>query len=148
MQKGPTMDNAIEIRGLRKTYTDKKGQNKEALKGIDLAIPRGSFFGLLGPNGAGKSTLINIMAGLVINHFPAQGDPALCFWFDQLMPGHGLSFEQALGQVVVFHLGFQKIIFAYPGDFFAVAAVAFGRLVLGHRLNDVAVMPDYHFDAQ
>ena len=56
-------DNAIEIRGLRKRYRGCKGH--EALKGIDLDIPRGSFFGLLGPNGAGKSTLINILAGLV-----------------------------------------------------------------------------------
>ncbi|NOT16214.1 MAG: ABC transporter ATP-binding protein [Methylotenera sp.] len=36
-----------------------------ALKGIDLTIPQGEFFGLLGPNGAGKSTLINILAGLL-----------------------------------------------------------------------------------
>ena len=57
---------AIKIRGLKKTYRDKSGDDKIALKGIDLDIPRGSFFGLLGPNGAGKSTLINIMAGLVI----------------------------------------------------------------------------------
>jgi ABC-2 type transport system ATP-binding protein len=57
---------AIKIRGLHKTYRDKTGEDKIALKGIDLDIPRGAFFGLLGPNGAGKSTLINIMAGLVI----------------------------------------------------------------------------------
>lgn len=59
-------DNAIEVRGLKKTYAaSKKAAPKEALKGIDLVIPRGSMFGLLGPNGAGKSTLINILAGVV-----------------------------------------------------------------------------------
>ncbi|SDI88747.1 ABC transporter ATP-binding protein [Lutimaribacter saemankumensis] len=59
--------NAIEIEGLRKTYAGQKGTGpKDALKGIDLAIPEGSVFGLLGPNGAGKSTLINILAGLVV----------------------------------------------------------------------------------
>lgn len=59
-------DNAIEVRGLKKTYAaSKKAPPKEALKGVDLVIPRGSMFGLLGPNGAGKSTLINILAGVV-----------------------------------------------------------------------------------
>lgn len=61
----PLPDIAIHARGLRKTYG--RGENaKQALKGIDLAVPRGSFFGLLGPNGAGKSTFINILAGLVV----------------------------------------------------------------------------------
>ncbi len=59
-------ENAIEIRGLKKTYAgSKKSPPKTALKGVDLKIRRGSVFGLLGPNGAGKSTLINILAGVV-----------------------------------------------------------------------------------
>ncbi|NEU36017.1 ATP-binding cassette domain-containing protein, partial [bacterium LRH843] len=70
----------MEITGLRKTYAgDGRTPPKEALKGIDLAIPTGSIFGLLGPNGAGKSTLINIMAGLV-----RKSAGRVCIWgFDQ-----------------------------------------------------------------
>ncbi|MEH6675994.1 ABC transporter ATP-binding protein [Phenylobacterium sp.] len=56
---------AIEARGLVKTYpATKTTPEMKALRGIDLAIPRGSIFGLLGPNGAGKSTFINTLAGL------------------------------------------------------------------------------------
>ncbi|OGQ43698.1 MAG: hypothetical protein A2W61_06425 [Deltaproteobacteria bacterium RIFCSPLOWO2_01_44_7] len=53
--------NAIEITGLKKSYS----ATVEALKGIDLSIPQGEFFGLLGPNGAGKTTIINSIVGLV-----------------------------------------------------------------------------------
>ena len=60
------LQNAIEVRGLRKIYEASRGVAKEALKGVDLDVPAGSIFGLLGPNGAGKSTFINILAGLVI----------------------------------------------------------------------------------
>ena len=72
-------DFAIEARGLEKTYKgDKKNPPKQALKGIDLAVPRGGFFGLLGPNGAGKSTFINILGGLVIK----TGGSASIWGFD------------------------------------------------------------------
>lgn len=56
---------AIEARGLVKTYAaTRTTPQMQALKGIDLAVPRGCIFGLLGPNGAGKSTFINILAGM------------------------------------------------------------------------------------
>ncbi len=42
----------------------KNFKNVEALKGVDLMVPKGSIKALLGPNGAGKTTLINIMATL------------------------------------------------------------------------------------
>ena len=51
---------AIEINGLKKSYHD-----VEALKGVNIEISKGEFFGLLGPNGAGKTTTINILTGLV-----------------------------------------------------------------------------------
>jgi len=57
-------DNAIEIKKLRKIYDNKF----EALKGIDLNIQKGSFYGLLGPNGAGKTTTIGAISGLVNYH--------------------------------------------------------------------------------
>jgi ABC-2 type transport system ATP-binding protein len=58
-------ENAIEARGLVKVYpATKTTPEMRALKGIDLAVPRGSIFGLLGPNGAGKSTFINILSGM------------------------------------------------------------------------------------
>src|SRR5262252_4993133 len=51
---------AILTRGLRKYYG-----LKAAVDGVDLEVPRGSFFGFLGPNGAGKSTTIRMLTGLI-----------------------------------------------------------------------------------
>jgi ABC-2 type transport system ATP-binding protein len=36
-----------------------------AVKGINLAVERGTFYGFLGPNGAGKSTTIKMLTGLL-----------------------------------------------------------------------------------
>lgn len=55
------MTKALVIRGLKKIYDG----NVEALKGIDLEVEKGDFFGLLGPNGAGKSTTLSIITSLV-----------------------------------------------------------------------------------
>lgn len=59
--RGVSMQPALEISGLEKTY---KG-GFQALKGIDLRVEQGDFFALLGPNGAGKSTSIGIITSLV-----------------------------------------------------------------------------------
>src|SRR5262245_49609007 len=60
------MQSIISVAGLSKTY--KTGFN--ALKNINLEIPKGEIFALLGPNGAGKTTLISIICGIVN---PSQG---------------------------------------------------------------------------
>ncbi len=56
------MASALSVQNLEKTYAS----GTQALKGINLEIPEGSFFGLLGPNGAGKSTLIHSIMGLAM----------------------------------------------------------------------------------
>jgi ABC-2 type transport system ATP-binding protein len=54
------MDYAVETNGLRKVFGD-----LAAVDGIDLRVPRGSFYGFLGPNGAGKSTTIKCLTSLL-----------------------------------------------------------------------------------
>jgi ABC-2 type transport system ATP-binding protein len=50
---------AIETRGLTKHF-----DQRTALDGVDLRVPRGCAFGFLGPNGAGKTTMIRTLLGL------------------------------------------------------------------------------------
>jgi daunorubicin resistance ABC transporter ATP-binding subunit len=60
----PAVSSAIRTEGLRKTYKSSRG-DVDAVRGIDLDVPAGEFFGLLGPNGAGKSTTIGMLTTLV-----------------------------------------------------------------------------------
>jgi ABC-2 type transport system ATP-binding protein len=55
-----TTDFVINTQGLSKSYS-----GVQALKSLDLKVPRHSIFGFLGPNGSGKTTAIKLLLGLV-----------------------------------------------------------------------------------
>jgi len=87
-----SINNAIEIRALRKVYKGTGGKKKRrslptgasgmpggtggmpmaggedviALESLDLDVGQGEFFGLLGPNGAGKSTTIGVLTTRIL----------------------------------------------------------------------------------
>jgi ABC-2 type transport system ATP-binding protein len=67
----------ISVRGLTRRFGD-----KTAVAGVDLDIPRGSFFGFLGPNGAGKTTTIRMLTGLLA---PTAGEVEIA--------GHSIQHE-------------------------------------------------------
>ncbi|MCV2396403.1 ABC transporter ATP-binding protein [Actinotalea sp. M2MS4P-6] len=52
---------ALAVRGLWRSFG-----RKVAVAGIDLDVPRGSFYGLVGPNGAGKTTTLSMATGLLV----------------------------------------------------------------------------------
>jgi len=53
-------DFAIETHSLTRRFGE-----QVAVDGIDLRVPRGSFYGFLGENGAGKSTTISMLTGVL-----------------------------------------------------------------------------------
>src|SRR6266542_4274862 len=79
---------AISVRNLRKMYG-----NKAAVDGLNLSVPRGSFFGFLGPNGAGKSTTIRMLTGLIP---PASGEIEL---LGMKMPEQEIEIKKRIGLV-------------------------------------------------
>lgn len=109
---------AIEVAGLHKRFA-----RVHAVRGVDLEVRPGEFFGLLGPNGAGKSTLINILAGLTR---PDEGRAAIC--------GHDVitdyrAARRALGVVP------QEIVFDPFFSVREVLAIQAGYFGLGGRDN-------------
>lgn len=52
----------IELKRIKKTYTQTDGRKAEAVRGVSLFIPEGGIFGIIGRSGAGKSSLIRVMS--------------------------------------------------------------------------------------
>src|SRR5215469_9064681 len=82
------LEPAIVVRDLRKVYG-----SKAAVDGLNLTVPRGSFFGFLGPNGAGKSTTIRMLTGLIP---PTSGTVEL---LGLRMPDDELAIKRRIGLV-------------------------------------------------
>src|ERR1700677_2201251 len=78
----------IAVHNLRKIYGD-----KAAVDGLNISVPRGSFFGFLGPNGAGKTTTIKMLMGLAP---PTSGSIQL---LGMPMPERSLEIKQQIGLV-------------------------------------------------
>jgi ABC-2 type transport system ATP-binding protein len=107
-----TSPDALRLTGLTKSF------DKPAVRGLDLRLPQGQFYGLLGPNGAGKTTTLRMIVGLLppdsgrieIFGVDARADPIgakqLIAWlpdepmlYDKLSPLEYLEFIAGLWQI-------------------------------------------------
>jgi len=56
-------NNIIQAEGVCKTYDTGKVK-VDALRGVDLSVPRGEMVAVMGPSGCGKTTLLNVLSGI------------------------------------------------------------------------------------
>ena len=99
---------ALAIRGLRKVFGA-----TVAVGGIDLDVPRGSFFGLVGPNGAGKTTTLKVVTGLLrpdagrawIEGVDVWGDPRAAKRRVGVLPEDLRLFDRLTGRQLLTYTG-------------------------------------------
>jgi ABC-2 type transport system ATP-binding protein len=92
----PNQENAIEVRGLIKSYG-----KVQALRGIDLQVHNGEIFGFLGPNGAGKTTTIRCLLDMIrpdagsvrLFGINPQSDPVAAQTLTGYLPGEVQYYE-------------------------------------------------------
>ncbi len=99
---------AVEARGLRKTFGD-----RHAVAGIDLRVPRGSFFGVVGPNGAGKTTTLRMITCLLrpdagtafVDGIDVWADPVSAKGRFGVLPDDLRLFERLSGRELLTYVG-------------------------------------------
>jgi len=57
------LEHMVETLNLKKTYKKKKIL-VDALRGVNLVVPKGEVVSIMGPSGSGKTTLLNIIGGV------------------------------------------------------------------------------------
>ena len=104
----PAVVPAVSARGLWKRFG-----SKNAVAGVDLLVPAGSFYGLVGPNGAGKTTTLSMMTGLLrpdagtveIAGRDVWRDPAAVKAMIGVLPEGLRLFERLSGRELLGYLG-------------------------------------------
>ena len=100
--------NAVHSTGLTRTFG-----KVLAVDGVDLAIPRGSFYGIAGQSGAGKTTLIRVLIGLlwpdsgnvVIDGVKVWPDPDEAKQHVGFLPDKPVLFDRLTGAEMLEYVG-------------------------------------------
>jgi ABC-2 type transport system ATP-binding protein len=98
----------VAARGLQKRF-----EQRVAVAGVDIDVPRGSFFGMVGPNGAGKSTTIKMCTTLLRPDYGEVWIDGHNVWADPqdakrrfgVLPDHPQLFERLTGPELLDFLG-------------------------------------------
>jgi NitT/TauT family transport system ATP-binding protein len=71
-------DTAIELQGIERTFTDRRGAEVPALGGVSLRVVHGELLAVVGPSGCGKTTLLELICGLQVPDAGVlESDPAV-----------------------------------------------------------------------
>ena len=95
MNSAATTTSAVDVSGVDRVFTGKKGAKVTALSDVSLTVAPGEFVSLIGPSGCGKSTLLRLIADLdapTAGTISVFGKTARQARVDQ---EYGIAFQQA-----------------------------------------------------